>query len=475
MSDARPASSEHSTGGQRALIGGAIVLFALLSAYLALIIITRVDSIFFPGNQITIPGGNSFVPLPGVDTEGESGSQDRINILVLGLDQRPADGDTPTRTDTIFVVTVDPKTKSTGILGIPRDLVVDIPYQNGSGTYEDRINTVYVAGELNGYKQGGLKLMKETIASNFGIEIDKYVLVDFKGFEEIVDALGGIDVDVPDAVFDPYYSETELPGDYFPQDFEPGRQHMDGRTALAYSRIRFSSDDLDRIQRQQRVIFATIDKAKTLNLFDVTDAPKLWDKYNKAIQTDINSALVPGYAKLANDVKDNINAISLGPATAPCTGPGGAAWLCSDPDAVTEIVNSLFVDDPANVVQATATPDPVRVQIQNGTDTDGLATRVVNYLAARQNYPVEDLNPANVFDGESHAISEIIDLDGTHEKNGYLLAKWLNIETTRYRKATDAERATMAEADADIVIILGSDIDFDALIQAEGSATDAGG
>lgn len=476
MSDAPHASPAASTHGQRALIGGAIVLFAVLSAYLALVIITRVDSIFFPGNQITIPGGNSFVPLPGVDTEGESGSQERINILVLGLDQRPADGDTPTRTDTIFVVTVDPKTKSTGILGIPRDLVVDIPYQNGSGTYEDRINTVYVAGELNGYKQGGLKLMKETVESNFGIEIDKHVLIDFDGFEQIVDALGGIDVDVPDAVYDPYYSETELPGDYFPQDFEPGRQHMDGRTALAYSRIRFSSDDLDRIQRQQRVIFATIDKAKSLNLFDVKDAPKLWDKYNNAIQTDINSALVPGYAKLANDVKDDIHAISLGPATAPCTGPGGAAWLCSDPEAVARIVNSLFVEVPGSVVQPTATPDPVRVQIQNGTDTDGLATRVVNYLAAEQNYPVEDLNPTNVFDGESHAISEVIDLDGTHEQNGFLLAKWLNIDASRYRAATDAERATMAEADADIVIILGADIDFDALIQSSaGGATNTGG
>lgn len=475
MSDSPRASTAPSSAGQRALIGGAIVLFALVAAYLALVIITRVDSIFFPGNQIRIPGANSFVPLPGLDTEGQSGNQDRINILVLGLDKRPADGDTPTRTDTIFVVTVDPKTKSTGILGIPRDLVVDIPYQNGNDTYEDRINTVFVAGELNGYDQGGLKLMKEVISSNFGIEINKHVLVDFEGFEEIIDALGGIDVDVPDAVYDPYYSETELPGDYFPQDFDVGVQHMDGRTALAYSRIRFSSDDLDRIQRQQRVIFATIDKAKSLNLFDVKDAPKLWDKYNKAIETDVNSALIVGYARLANDVKDNINAISLGPATAPCTGPGNAAWLCSDPDAVERIVQSLFVDDPALAVEPSATPDPVSVQIQNGTGTDGLATRVVNYLAAQQNYPVEDLNPANVFDGETHEVSEVIDLDGTNEQNGYLLAKWLNIDASRYREATEAERATMAGADADIVVILGSDIDFDELIQAEDGTTNTGG
>ena len=99
--------------------------------------------------------------------------------------------------------------------------------------------------------------MKEVLAAEpFNIKIDKYVLIDFKGFESVIDDLGGIDVDVPDEVYDPYYSETELPGDYLPQHFYPGKQHMDGQTALAYSRIRFSSDDLDRIQRQQRVIFA---------------------------------------------------------------------------------------------------------------------------------------------------------------------------------------------------------------------------
>jgi anionic cell wall polymer biosynthesis LytR-Cps2A-Psr (LCP) family protein len=166
-----------STRGQRTFIGLAILIFAATSAYLALVIITRVDSIFFPGNQITlasVPGGEAITKnLPGVDGEGTSGSQDRINILVLGLDRRPQDGDTPSRTDTIFIVTVDPKTKSSGILGIPRDYWVDVPYSEGSGTYQDRINSVYVAGELNGYEQGGVGLMKDVLeAEPFNIKID---------------------------------------------------------------------------------------------------------------------------------------------------------------------------------------------------------------------------------------------------------------------------------------------------------------
>jgi LCP family protein required for cell wall assembly len=474
VSTGQPTVPAASSKGQRVFIAAAVVIFAAISAYLALVIITRVDSIFFPGNQLTlgrVPGGEAIGVLPGVDDKGTSGSQERINILVVGLDKRPQDGDSPSRTDTIFIVTVDPKTKSTGILGIPRDLWVDIPYSSGSGTYKDRINSVYVAGELNGYDQGGIGLMKDVIEQDFGIEINKYVMVDFDGFESIIDALGGIEVDVPDAVFDPYYSETEKPGDYFPQDFEVGRQHMDGRTALAYSRIRFSSDDLDRIQRQQRVIFATIDKAKSLDV--LSKAPDLWDKYKDAITTDISDTQIAGYALLANQVKDDIHAVSLGPATVPCTGPRGEAALCGDEEIIASIVTSLFVDRPGTTPIEEATPDPVNVQVQNATETTGLAARVVSFIASK-GYPVDDLNPANVFDEQPHDTTEIIDLDGTHRQNAFLIAKYLDVDPARVRDATPAEREAMSGADAEIVVILGADIDFDTLIQSPTTSTSGG-
>ena len=472
MTNASSPEIPHSTRGQRVLIGVAIAIFALVAGYLALVIITRVDHIFFPGNELTIPGGQTLQPvLPGIDTEGNSAPKERINILVVGLDKRPADGDTPTRTDTVFIVTVDPKTKSTGILGIPRDLVVEIPYQDGDGTYEDRINAVYVSGELNGYDQGGVELLKEVIKLNFDIDVNKHVMVDFEGFEEIVDALGGIDVDVPDEVYDPYYSRTELPGDYDPQHFSPGTQHMDGETALAYSRIRFSSDDLDRIQRQQRVIFATIDAAKSREVLG--KATELWDKYKDAIQTDISDFQIPGYAKLANDVKDDIHAVSLGPATVPCTGPQGAAWLCGSEEEIAEIVTSLFVDQPGSVVQAETSPVPVRVQIQNGTGVEGLATRVVNFIATR-GYPQNDLYPANVYDEAIHEESMILDLDGTHEKNRLLIANWLGIEIANARPATAAELEALSGSEAEIIVILGSDIPFDERIESATTTTPGG-
>jgi len=470
--DPSPAQAA-STRGQRVGIALAILLFAALSAYLALVIITRVDSIFFPGNELklsSLPIGAVFKPLPGVDSEGTSGSQERINILVLGLDRRPSDGDFPTRTDTIFIVTIDPKTKSAGILGIPRDGLVDIPLRSG-GAYGDRINTVYAQGETQDYPRGGLGLMKDVIYNNFNIKIDKHIMVDFEGFQEIVDALGGIDVDIPQYVYDPYYSWTELPGDYDPQEFEVGRQHMDGRAALAYSRIRFSSDDLDRIQRQERVIFAAIEQGKSLDV--LSRAPDLWSKYNDAIETDINDALIPGYALLANQVKDNIHAVSLGDSTTPFTGPLGEAWLVFDWDLVALLVTSLFEDRADGLAQPAVTGEPVNVQIQNATGGDGLAGRVVSYIATK-GYRLEDLSPADVFDGQPHEVSVILDLEGTNEGTRLALAGMLGIDPVNARAATDAERAEIGDVAAEIIIVLGSDVDFEELIKSPTTSTPGG-
>jgi polyisoprenyl-teichoic acid--peptidoglycan teichoic acid transferase len=433
---------------------------AVASCYLALVVVTRVDSIFFPGQQLPVPG-SSRIPMPGIDTSGQSGSQERINILVLGLDRRVSDGDIPTRTDSIFVVTVDPATKSAGILGIPRDLLVEIPHPAGY-TYEERVNAVYVIGEQTDYPGGGIELMKEVLDSNFGIPVDKYVMVDFDGFERIVEALGGIEVDVPEYLYDPRYSHTELPGDYHPQEFFPGRQQMDGQTALAYARIRFTTDDLDRVQRQQRVIFAAIEKAKSGNFLG--RAPQLWREYRNAIETDINDALIPGYALLADDVKDNIMAVSLGPATTPHTTSSGAQVLLADTDRVRALVEAMFTDQPLDFIdQDPAPPRPVRVQVQNGAGIDGLARDVVRYMVA-QGFPLHDLTAANTIDGSIHATSEIIDIDGTNDRRAYEIARWLDIQVDHVRTATPDERQFMEANGLELIVVLGSDEDFVSLV-----------
>ena len=423
-----------------ALVGVAIVLAI---AYLTLIIATRVDKLFFPGQGFDVGG---LAVLPGVADDGPG---ERINILVMGLDRRPGEGNAATRTDTMFILTADPQSKTAGILGIPRDLLVDIPFLNGGCCYQDRVNTLLVIGETVGYPGGGPGLAKQVIERNLEIHIDFYVIIDFEGFVEIIDELGGIDLFVAEEVNDPFYSRTELPGDYYPLHFEVGEHHMDGETALDYTRTRFGSSDLDRIRRQQAVIFAAIDKALERNLVNVDKLVGLWGRYKDAVQTDINDLQAPGFAALAAQIDPTrISALSLGAATVGYLTPDGAAVLLADPVLVQQMIEALFSDQRLLTEEA-------RVEVQNGAGADGLASLVVDYLAAG-GFPSRALTTANTVDGVIRPLTEIIDFSGkdyTVERLAGLLA----VPPERIRPADAADRALRTTDGVDILVILGVD------------------
>ncbi|HYM14798.1 MAG TPA: LCP family protein [Dehalococcoidia bacterium] len=453
------AAAHTSTPGQRRLVLAIVLLFTLASAYLSLVVVTKAEALLFPGNPIRLPVlGQASRVLPGIDLSGDTSSQARINVLIVGIDRRPSDGPTLTRTDTIEIATIDPRTKSASIMGIPRDLIVKIPMLHG-GTYEDRVNTPLVVAQTEHYPQGPIGLMEEVIQNNFGIKIDHYVVIDFSGFQKIIDGLGGIDVNVPTEVYDPYYSASELPGDYNPQHFYPGVQHMNGATALAYSRIRFSSDDLDRIQRQQRVIFATIAKAKSLNV--LKNAPTLWANYQSAVQTDISDPQIPGLALLASQVQSRLQAVSLGPYTQPYTTAQGADVLLGNWDAIHKEVQAVFTDQQAPA----QTPTPatnVRVEVENGAGINGLAAHVADYLESK-GYARAELSAGNPFDKQPHATSEILTVGSASQQTAYLLANWLGIAPANVRKATASETTQLGAGSAPIVVILGTDQDFSKL------------
>ena len=422
-----------------ALVGLAILVAA---GWLALIVVSRIDDLFFPGESI-----GDIAPIPGVDDGGDSGP---INLLVLGLDRRPAEGDIITRTDTIFVVTIDPQTKTAGILGIPRDSWVDIPLPDGGGIYQERINTVFAAGEQGGYSGGGKELAKDVVEENLGINIDHYVLIDFEGFIEVIDALGGIEIYVEEEIDDPTYSRTELPGDYYPLHFDVGDQHMDGQTALDYSRTRTGNSDLDRIRRQQQVIFAAIDTALQRDLVSPDKLFDLWKDYKGAIETDINDIQAPGFARLASQVDPaDIAALSIGAATTPFTGPAGQAVLLIDKDIVQEIVAALFATD------RRLTEEAALVEVQDGADASGLAGDVVLYLQ-QFGFGSDSLSASDTVDGTVPPLTTIIDFSGrtyTTER----LAALLNVSSDQVREASDEDQALRTVADADVVVILGAD------------------
>lgn len=438
------------------LIVSGILVLAMTAFYSALVVVTQVDHIFFPDSEIRL----SVLPssLPGIDTEGTSGEQGRIdgrrmNILVMGMDRRPADGDIPSRTDTLFVMTIDAVTNSSRGLAIPRDLWVDIPLgeSESDGYAQNRVNTAYGYGVNGDLPGGGIGTVKRTVEHLLDIEIHHYVMVDFEGFREIVNLLGGITVDVePPGVNDPFYSETELLGDFYPCVFEPGVHQMDGSEALCYSRVRNLSDDLDRIMRQQRVILAMMDKAAELEFLNSHDTLiNLWQNYKSTIQTDISDLQAPGYARLATRIdQDSLSFLTLGAVATPWTTPEGAQVLIPSMDGVRQLVEAFISDGQLQ-------EEAAMIELQNGTGVEGEAGRAAEFFTGMG--IAEELIITGNAAGEAE-LTEIIVFDDTKEYTATRIASWLGVSIDRIRPGT-AEDEAIRSPGSDIVVILGSDID----------------
>jgi LCP family protein required for cell wall assembly len=186
------------------------------------------------------------------------GGKTSLNILLLGVDKRPDGGDQ--NADVIIIAHVDLIAKKVSAVSLPRDLLIEIP-----GVGPDKINSAYNHGVKNDPENpaAGVALVRDTVEQNFGVPIDGYVLIDFKGFEEVVDAVGGVEIDVPEEIVDEEYP-TE---DYGVETvrFEAGRQHMDGEQALKYARTRHGDNDDARRERQFQVLIALFKKAKSID------------------------------------------------------------------------------------------------------------------------------------------------------------------------------------------------------------------
>ena len=186
------------------------------------------------------------------------------NIVVMGCDIRKGDVG---RSDTLFVVMMDPKNKDASLLSIPRDTRVKI---EGHGW--DKIN--------HAYAEGGHKLTRDTVENLLGIRVDNYVVIDFGGFESLVDVIGGVDINVEKRMYyyDPYAD--------FRIDLQPGVQHMDGKTAIQYVRYRDSEGDIGRIRRQQKFMLAVYRKIASTDI--LTRIPGLAKQITSMIQTDLS-------------------------------------------------------------------------------------------------------------------------------------------------------------------------------------------
>jgi len=184
----------------------------------------------------------------------------RVNILLLGIDERENEPG-PWRTDTMILLSIDPTTHTAAVLSIPRDLWVTIPGYD----FEARINTAHFYGDLRSYPGGGPALAMATVQAVFDLPIQYYIRFNFAGFEKLIDAIGGIDLNVEAPIDDPLYPDSGY--GYAPLHIDAGYQHMDGQLALKYARTRHGGqEDFDRMRRQQQVIMAVRDKVTRANM-----------------------------------------------------------------------------------------------------------------------------------------------------------------------------------------------------------------
>jgi hypothetical protein len=166
----------------------ALLLLAATSLYAALLVVQRIDEILFPGANFGLP--KTLARLPGLDSGGDSAlPADRINILVLGLDQRPhhaPDLDGPPRSDSIYIVSLDPHSRTGSVVAVPRDLYVEMPNpRGGSGYWDTRVNTAYHYGEYYRYPGGGAGLARATIEHVFKLKIHHHAVIDWTGFAAV--------------------------------------------------------------------------------------------------------------------------------------------------------------------------------------------------------------------------------------------------------------------------------------------------
>src|SRR5215207_1498295 len=319
----------------------------------------------------------------------------RINILFVGLrGGEPSEGDCPFCTDTLILLTLDPSTKTAGMLSIPRDMWVNIP-----GFGYSRINTAWTLGRGSKLPGGGPTLAMKTVSHFIGVPVDYYVQVDFDTFVDIIDLIGGVDIYNDETiVLDPMAH-----GEDFPKVKMTccGMRHLNGRTALAYARCRHvehgcKDGDVGRAKRQQKVIFGIREKVLSPENFPelLARAPQLYSTFSAGIHTNLSLDDAMRLAVMVRDIpKDAIkngvidhSMIAFGNAV---LGGQNASVLRPVPDKIRILRDELFTSrgpisplaqgDPLSLMRS----DGARVRVLNGTSTAELDTRFKNYLLAQ--------------------------------------------------------------------------------------------
>lgn len=350
-----------------------IVLVVLLAGgYIGFKAIAATRNIITKSNG-SAPGLSDNISLTELKGEGSG----RVNILLLGTGGAGHDG--PDLSDTMMVMSIDPKNKDVAMLSIPRDLYVKIP---GYGT-----------GKINSANSYGGPLLAQKVVSNIiGVPIHYYLQIDFAGFKQAIDAVGGVDLNVDTPLRDSLFPCDDTGRDafkYCPIYFKSGYQHMDGTKALQYARSRHSTSDFDRAARQQKVIVAL--RQKALEASTLTNPIKLGnliDAIGNHVKTDMQLSEMKKLGLIAKDIDTSKivqKVLSTGPngllvESGPFvpTGFGSISVPAAGTfnySEIRDLVKGIFAD---NYLKTEA----AKLEVQNGSGTAGIAGTVVRSLLA---------------------------------------------------------------------------------------------
>jgi LCP family protein required for cell wall assembly len=370
----------------------------------------------------------------------------RISVLFMGLDSRDLDSDDIPRTDTMVLLSLDPESRTAGMLSIPRDLWVEIP-----GFEAGKINTAYRLGEIYNVPGLGPGLAMQTVEELLGMEIDYYAQVDFLAFEDFIDELGGVSINVPDEI------EVDPLGDNNNLVLNAGEQVLPGYIALAYARSRNTAgSDLDRMQRQQQVIMAIRNRILSTDLLPllIKNSPAIYENLSSGISTNLTLMQLIRIAWIAQQIEDeNVRQGMIGvDQTDFGYSYDGQDILRPDPDAIRKLRDEIFTTSGPITPLATETKPQDMVDqeyaivvVLNGTLTPGLASQTTEYLRAAG---INVAEPANADD--LYSKTTLIDYTG----NPYtveMIVELMSISPENVFHRYDVS------GEGDIVVITGED------------------
>jgi len=398
------------------------------------------------------PSGPEGEENPGVNPDDPASAPagvrpvNRVTVLVMGID-RPCDQiDEPYRSDTMILLTIDPLSKTAGMISVPRDLWVRIP-----GFDSNRINTAFPSGEVSQYPGGGPGLAVETVELNLGIPIHHYVTVNYDAFIQAIDLIGGIELEVPETIDDPNFPDRCYGLDPF---YLPAGHHfLDGETALKYARTRVTfGADFDRVGRQQAVLMAAWDKVMEQNVSLLGRSPELWNTFQENVTTDMTYQEAVGLGLVALEIPpENIHrAVIDQNYVYDYTAPDGARVLIPIRENIRELLDSFFSSTAALVPEpdlaAEAQSEAAGILVLNGTWTLGLAGDTAEYLESL-GFTIAGVDDA---EDKNQLVTQIIDYTGKTSTVDYL-AELLHVSTGSIYLGTDPA------GEYDIELLLGVD------------------